>query len=141
MRSVTVRCLVVATLWVAWSGLSVAVHAGATQAAPAACRPAVTLWCVGRSDGGHTVRMRKGQYLTVDLNGGQLRWSGLHQVGPGVLRLRGRVVSDDAGLTAGYQAVKVGRGELQANGAPRCAAGQACPQFILLWQVRVVVLR
>jgi hypothetical protein len=42
-------------------------------------------------------------------------------------------------LTASYVATKAGRAELRASGAPTCAPGQACPQFILLWQVRIVI--
>ncbi len=95
--------------------------------------------CVDRSDGGRTVHVRLGHVLKVALGGTTLRWSGLHQVGPSLLRRSGRIVSRDGGIMASYTAVKTGHTTLQAGGAPKSAPGRACPQFVLLWQVRVVV--
>jgi hypothetical protein len=95
--------------------------------------------CVDRTDGGHTVHLRVGHVLKVQLGGSALRWSGLHQVGPDLLRRSGGVVERNGGITATYRAVKAGRTTLRAGGAPKCAPGHACPQFILLWQVRVVI--
>ena len=95
--------------------------------------------CVDRSDGGRTVHVRVGHILKVALGGTTLRWSGLHQVGPALLRRSGGVVDHDGAIMATYTAVKAGRTALRAGGAPRCVPGRPCPQFLLLWQVRVVV--
>jgi hypothetical protein len=75
----------------------------------------------------------------VALSGSTLRWSGLRQVGPALLHRHGAVRHRAGGLAASYTAVKTGRTTLRASGAPRCAPGKACPQFILVWQVRLVV--
>jgi hypothetical protein len=95
--------------------------------------------CVDRSDGGHVLHLGVGRALRVVLAGPSLRWSGLRQSAPEVLRPSGPMVHHNGGITASYVAVKAGHGMLRAGGAPRCERGRACPQFVLLWQVRVVV--
>ena len=94
--------------------------------------------CVDRAGSGQTVHVRVGQTVRVVLNGSTLKWSGLRQVGPKVLRLKS-AVRRAGGLTASYVAAKPGRTVLRASGAPKCSPGKACPQFIVVWQVRVVV--
>jgi hypothetical protein len=103
------------------------------------CPPHGRVVCIDRADGGHSVHVRVGQTLMVVLNGSTLRWSGLRQVGPLLLRAKGAVSHRGGGLTASYTAAKAGRTALRADGAPKCSPGKACPQFLLLWQVRVVV--
>jgi hypothetical protein len=123
-------------------GSSPATATAATAAAPATvsgCQPSGHLVCLGRSDGGHTVHVRVGEKLTVGLSGATLRWSGLAQVGPHLLRRDGSETHRSGGLAASFTAAAKGRTELRASGAPICAPGEACPQFILLWQVKVVV--
>jgi hypothetical protein len=95
--------------------------------------------CIGRADGGHRVHVVVGQTVTVELSGSSLRWSGLRQVGPDLLRQRGATAARGGTLTASYVAKGVGRTALRASGAPQCARGKACPQFIVLWQVQVVI--
>jgi hypothetical protein len=126
---------------VAPAGAGGAVLASPTGATASAggCPPHVRAVCVDRTDGGHTVRLRVGQSVMVALSGSTLRWSGLGQAGPMVLRRGGPVRHPAGGLTATYVAVHDGRTVLRASGAPICAPGKPCPQFILLWQVRVVV--
>jgi hypothetical protein len=112
---------------------------GATVGAAAGgCPPHGRAVCLDRADSGHTVHVRVGQTVMVALNGSTLKWSGLRQVGPTVLRFK-NAVSHAGGLTASYAAAKSGRTELRASGAPKCSPGKACPQFIVVWQVRVVV--
>ena len=113
------------------------------EAGPAVpgCHPGPHVVCIGRTDGGHSVHVAPGQTVTVGLGGSGLTWSGLRQVGPHLLRQRGATVVRGGALTASYVAKGVGRTRLQASGAPTCPPGQACPQFIVLWQVRVVVAR
>jgi len=103
------------------------------------CPPHGRVVCVDRADGGHSVHVRSGQTLMVVLNGSTLRWSGLREVGPVLLRPKGAVSHRGGGLTASYVAAKAGQTALRAGGAPKCSPGKACPQFLLLWQVRVVV--
>jgi hypothetical protein len=95
--------------------------------------------CLGRADGGHRVRVRLGQVVTVSLRGAGLEWSGLREVGPRLLRARGSASHHAGAVVVTYAVVAKGRTELRAHGAPHCAAGRACPQFILLWQVQITV--
>jgi hypothetical protein len=95
--------------------------------------------CVDRSDGGHVVHLRVGHTLRVVLGGSSLRWTGLRQSAPEVLRPSGPMVQRHGGISASYIAVKGGQTTLRAGGAPRCERGRACPQFVLLWQVHVSV--
>jgi hypothetical protein len=98
------------------------------------------LVCLDRSAGGTTVRVARGSLVQVDLGGG-LVWRNLHQVGAGARLLRSVVpaTTHDGVLTARYRAEKSGRTALEATGAPHCAPGRACPQFLLLWRVQVIV--
>jgi len=114
-------------------------HAAANP--PSACPGQTHAVCVDRADGGHTVHVRLGEDLRVVLAGTTLRWTGPRQVGPHLLRSHGHPTNHAGTLRASYVAVAVGRTTLEASGAPICTPGQACPQFILLWQVRVVVVR
>ena len=112
--------------------------APAVSASPA-CHSGRHVVCIGRADGGHSVHVVVGQTVTVELRGSSLRWSGLRQVGPDLLRQRGATVAHGGTLTASYVAKGEGRTALRASGAPQCARGKACPQFIVLWQVQVVI--
>jgi hypothetical protein len=117
---------------------TVGIPSGAESAVPG-CHAGRHVVCIGRGDGGHSVHVKEGQTVTVGLGGSGLRWSGLRQVGPHLLHQRGATVVRSGALTASYVATGVGRTGLRASGAPTCARGKACPQFIVLWQVRVVV--
>jgi len=111
----------------------------AAASAPSSCPGRGQAVCVDRADGGRTVHLRVGQRVQVVLSGATLQWSGPRLVGPHLLRLRGRATDGAGTLRASYVAVGAGRTTLEASGAPKCSPGKACPQFILLWQVRVVV--
>jgi hypothetical protein len=119
--------------------LGLAGGAGAAVPAVPACHPGSHVVCLSRTDGGHSVPVGVGQTVTVELGGSGLQWSGLREVGPHLLRQHGATVERGGALTASYVATKAGRTVLRAGGAPKCAPGEACPQFILLWQVRVVI--
>jgi hypothetical protein len=114
---------------------------GASASGPAVpgCRPTGHMVCLGRADGGHRIKVRRGQVVTVSLRGGGLEWSGLQEVGPRLLAARGPTQSRAGTVRASYAVVAKGRTELRAHGAPHCATGRACPQFILLWQVQITV--
>jgi hypothetical protein len=137
---ISVKALLVAVVLVA----AVCIGAGwaGTPAASAtgSCPTHGRVVCVDRSDGGHSVQVRVGQIVKVELEGTTLRWSGLRQVGPRLLRAEGPVDQRAEGISASYAAVKAGRTTLRASAAPKCSRGRACPQFILLWQVRMVII-
>jgi hypothetical protein len=115
--------------------------AGGAEPAVPGCHPGPHVVCIGRADGGHSVHVVQGQTVTVGLTASGLRWSDLHQVGPHLLHQHGATVLRGGTHTASYVATTAGRTALRASGAPTCAPGQACPQFILLWQVRVIIAR
>jgi hypothetical protein len=112
---------------------------GAAAAAVSGCRSQHHVVCLDRADGGHRVPVARGATVTVELAGSGLRWSDLREVGPALLHRTGSVVSRSGGLVASYRATSSGRTELEASGAPRCAPRRACPQFLLLWEVQVVI--
>jgi hypothetical protein len=113
--------------------------AAAAEPAVPGCHPGPHVVCLGRTDGGHRVHVVVGQTVTVGLSGSSLRWSDLRQVGPHLLHQHGATIERGGTLTASYVATKAGQTALRASGAPNCPPGQACPQFILLWQVRIIV--
>jgi hypothetical protein len=129
VRTAAASLVVVALALLGQSGCAAVTSSG--------CRPSRHVVCLTRADGGHRVRVRVGQEVEVRLGG--LRWSGLRETGPRLLRVTGAVGRRGGTVTANYAAVAKGRTELRASGAPHCTPGQACPQFIVLWQVRVVV--
>jgi hypothetical protein len=119
--------------------LAPAPGASASGTTTPGCRPTSHVVCLGRADGGHRVKVRLGQVVTVSLRGAGLEWSGLREVGPRLLRSKRSAHRRAGTVVVTYAVVAKGRTELRAHGAPHCAAGRACPQFILLWQVQIAV--
>jgi hypothetical protein len=127
--------------WGAVAGAPSVSGAASALTGPAviACPPHIGGVCVNRADGGRTISVRVGQTVRVALGGSTLRWSALEQLGPALLHRHGAVRHPAGGLVASFAAVKAGRTTLRASGAPKCAPGQACPQFIVVWQVHLVI--
>ena len=86
------------------------------------------------------MKVRRGETVEVTLSATSLVWNDLHQVGPQLLRVTHQATSSVRQFRQIYEAVALGHTTLQATGAPRCKIGQACPQFLLLWRVQIVVL-
>ena len=90
---------------------------------------------------GSSVTVARGSRLRVELKaGGGMRWSAIvasPTVGPLVQRSGSR--SPDGSSSAVFVAVGTGRATLTSTGAPICAPGMACPQYLVLWRVSVVV--
>ena len=81
------RCSVAVSLLVAVTIVSIGPPRLAMRGlAGGGCPPHGPVVCVDRADGGHTVHVRVGQVLKVVLAGTTLRWSGLREVGPALLR-------------------------------------------------------
>ena len=57
------------------------------------------------------------------------------------LRQLGPVHRSDGAASVAYRAVRVGSVQLRAFERPRCLARTACPQFVVLWTLRVRVTR
>jgi hypothetical protein len=74
-----------------------------------------------------TVPLTQGQYFILQLS--NLNWSGSFTPMGIVQRIQGSSPTD--GIQGTYEAVKTGTTVLDAVGAPVCAAGQACPQYVV----------
>ena len=131
---------VLVAVWVMVDLFGAVAGAAANSSAVGDCPIHGRAICLDRADSGHRVHVQEGHALMVALSGATLKWTGLRQVGPALLHLKS-AVSEAGALTASYTAVKTGQTVLRASGAPKCSPGKACPQFIVLWQVRVVVGR
>jgi hypothetical protein len=114
---------------------------GAVAPTVVVCRTGAKTVCLTRVDGGRTVKVRLGEAIGLTLNNGGLVWSNPEPVGARLLRQTSAVARGGTQLTVWYQAIKVGTTSLRATATPRCTAGQACPQFVLLWQVRLAIDR
>jgi hypothetical protein len=108
-------------------------------AADSTCHASGEVVCIGQSDSNRSVNVRLGETVEVTLSETSLMWSDLRQVGPSLFRVTHKVTRSVRQLKETYQAIAVGHTVLQATGAPRCKVSQACPQFLLLWRVPIVV--
>jgi len=108
-------------------------------AADSTCHGSGDVVCISQSDSYRSVSVRLGETVEVTLSDTSLVWSDLRQVGPQLLRVTHKVTRSVRQLRETYEAIALGHTTLQATGAPRCKAGQACPQFLLLWRVPIVV--
>jgi hypothetical protein len=90
---------------------------------------------------GSSITAATGSRVVVELTGkGALRWSPVvASPGAGVLVRRLGLQSTDGSSTATFVAARAGRATLTSTGAPICTPGMACPQFLELWRVSVVV--
>lgn len=124
------------------AGLSVlgcAASSDGVTSAVTSCHAGPEVVCLTRADGGRIVQARLGQEVGVVLSDVTLVWSNPEVVGPRLLRQTGSVTRSPSQLTGWYKAVGIGRTSLRATATPRCTAGQACPQFVLLWQVQLTI--
>jgi hypothetical protein len=130
----------VTTLLVGGFGLGlVACGTTSASAADSTCHGSADLVCIGQSSSNKGVTVRLGETVEVTLSDTSLKWSDLRQVGPQLLRVTQKVTRSVRQLRETYKAIAVGHTTLQATGAPKCTAGQACPQFLLLWRIQIVV--
>jgi hypothetical protein len=123
------------TIWAVTSG-------PATEVARTTGPPPATHSVVldNQSDGSSKV-VARGARLTVDLVGRDaMRWSTIVVSPPGnVLIRQSSSQAPNGSSTAVFLASAQGRATLTSTGRPVCTAGLACPQYILLWRVSVVV--
>jgi hypothetical protein len=105
------------------------------------CHGSAGVVCVSQSDSDRSVNVRLGETVEVTLSATALVWSDLRQVGPHLLRVTHNLTRSVRQVREMYEAVALGHTTLQATGAPRCTTGQACPQFLLLWRVPIVVTK
>ena len=108
-------------------------------AADSTCHSSSGVVCIGQSDSTRTVHVRLGETVEVTLSDTSLVWSDIRQVGPHLLRVTHNVTRSVLQLRETFEPIATGHTTLQATGAAHCTAGQACPQFLLLWRVQIVV--
>jgi hypothetical protein len=111
------------------------------SASGSACHASSRVVCISQSDDVRSVNVELGETIEVTLRDTSLVWSDLRQVGPQLLQVTHRATSNAHQFRASFQPIKVGATTLQATAAPRCNPGQACPEFMMVWQVRIVVER
>ena len=71
-----------------------------------------------------------------------MRWSAIAvSLAVGVLVRQSGSQSSDGSSNAVFVATRAGRATLTSTGAPICAPGVACPQYLELWRVSVVVAK
>jgi hypothetical protein len=143
----TAACIGVLTLFSACGSTDASTTSRSTTApagvrsAPngAACRPGARTVCLTRSAGGHTIKVGIAWTIGLDLQASSSAWSGPLQTGARLLRQLGPIRREAGGLAVSYRAIAPGQTALRAFERPVCGAMQACPQYILLWQVNVRV--
>lgn len=105
----------------------------------AGCSPGDEVVCVTAADSGQRLHVRVGEELRVVLSGPRLIWRALREIGPQLLHPATAPAASSTALSRSYRAVAVGRTELQATASPQCSRNQACPQFLVLWRVEIIV--
>lgn len=88
-----------------------------------------------RTDGGRRFRVDQGTTVVVRLSGDSLDWSAVTSASPRVLQPVTSVPGQQV-----FRARAAGQGVLVATGRPRCAPGEACPQFVVQWRVVIDVV-
>ncbi len=111
-----------------------------TPVASAVCATGARSVCATQSANGHTVTAPVGWTVDISLHARDRTWSAPSEFGPRLLRQIGRVHRSVGGVEATYKAVALGRTELRALARPTCLPSQACPQFVLVWAVHLVVI-
>jgi|GEM_PF-2677495 len=82
------------------------------------------------------VHLHVGDRLTLAL-GGDKNWSNVRVMDQGILRpLDVPMIPEDQGV---FEAVAKGTTTITASGTAICNPGEACPQFVLLYKITVVV--
>ena len=110
---------------------------GHTANTPCVVRPGSV--CLTERARGHTVRLKPGWTLTLRLGAPGRTFSAPRQYGGDVLETLGRTHRSGSELIAGFRAVRAGTAQLRATERPVCRSGAACPDFIALWTLTVVV--
>jgi hypothetical protein len=95
--------------------------------------------CLTQSSGGRTVMVGVGWTVGLDLHTPNMIWSGPSEFGARLLRQVGPIGRSGGAVQVAYRTLAPGRTELHAFERPVCPPGEACPQFILVWEVHLRV--
>ncbi len=111
-------------------------HSGAN-----ACAPHAHTLCITVADEGRTITVHVGASFTLELRAAGRSFSEPTQSGAKALQTLARSRSG-AAAEAYYRALAPGTAVLRSAERPLCRRGPvACPLYIVLWQVRVRVVR
>ena len=113
--------------------------AGSSGAAQPSCAPSARTVCVVAAQGGRTVAARVGWTVTLALHAPGRVFAAPTRSGANVLRALAPARLLGGAVQVSYRAIAPGRALLRAAERPLCRAHRACPQFIALWQVTVLV--
>jgi hypothetical protein len=104
-----------------------------------------TGYAVTATNTDHHVTMHVGDKLEVVLRAaqGMNNWSHPTSSDPSVLTsIVDPAATAAVGVTlAAFQAMKPGEVDVTSNGSPKCSPGQACPMYVALYELRVLVTR
>ena len=114
---------------------------GGAVAAGTPCTSRPGSVCVTEQARGHTVQLRPGWTLTLRLGASGRTFGAPRQSGGNVLEALGRPHQSGSELIASFRAVRAGTAQLRATERPLCRPGTACPDYIALWTLTVVVKR
>ena len=108
---------------------------------PSTCTSTARSRCVTAAARGGTVSVGLGGRLTLMLAAPRRTFTIPSGQGGRALQQLGQVRRSDGAASVAYRAVRVGSVQLRALERPRCRAGAVCPQFVVLWTLRVRVSR
>jgi hypothetical protein len=106
----------------------------------APCHSTAKLVCLTRNASGHTTTVHKGQVIELILSGTGLSWTKPQVIGQQLLRQVGAAPLRNGERREDFSAIATGHTMLQASATAKCAPGQVCPQFALLWRAAIVVI-
>lgn len=102
------------------------------------CAPGTSTICITAAERYRTISVRVGATFTLELRAPRRSFSEPMESGAKVLELIGSSRSGGA-AEAYYRALAPGSVELRSVERPVCRPGRACPLFLVLWEVTVLV--
>jgi hypothetical protein len=105
----------------------------------AACTTGARSVCVTPGGNGHRITVGVGWTVGLNLHSPNSSWSAPSEYGAHLLRQIGGVRRDGGAVVVAYRAIARGETDVRAFERPVCTAGHMCPQYILVWQVHILV--
>jgi hypothetical protein len=112
---------------------------GRERRSTAGCVTSKRLVCIGSKDVGRKFVVASGETVEVSLASSGLNWGAVQEIGPEALRQVGLSQSEANQFVVTFATQRSGSSMLQDTARPICVVGHACPQFVVLWRVQVVV--
>jgi len=147
-RALTVAAFVSAVMLVGACGgtvadskLSSTPAGGSTPSASAnaGCTTSARSVCVTASPNGRNVTVGVGWTVRLNLDSPNSVWSAPSEHGASLLRQIGGVRRRGGTVEVAYRTIAAGRTELRASERPVCPPAHMCPQYVLVWEARILV--